>query len=188
MPERADLADQLLHRWREPRRRYHGVQHLTECLAAADELAAGVDERLALWFHDAVHTNTRGSDEAHSAALAQQLLAGVLAPSRIDEVARLVLLTTHHRPLPEDRSGAIVCDADLWVLGAAPQRYLQSVRQVRDEFGLSEQSWRQVRRDQLQRRLSRPIYHTAKGRAREARARANLRSELAELGAQGLAR
>ncbi len=181
LPERADLADHLLHRWREPHRSYHGVQHLAECLAAADELAAGVEERLALWFHDAVHTNTRGSDEAASATLAGHLLAGVLSPPRIDAVTRLVLLTTEHRPLPDDRIGAIVCDADLWVLGAVPQRYRQSVRQVRDEFGLSDRRWTQVRRAQLLQRLSRPIYHTPQGRAREARARANLQAELVGL-------
>jgi len=181
LPARAELAEQLLGRWREPHRHYHGVQHLAECLAAADELGAGVAERLALWFHDAVHTNTRGSDEAASAALAALLLADHLPAVVVDEVTRLILLTIHHQPLAGDRPGAIVCDADLWVLGAAPRRYQQSVRQLRAEFGSSAERWTKLRRDQLRERLAGPIFHGPNQAAREARARDNLQIELSAM-------
>jgi len=168
--------------WSQPHRRYHDLKHLSECLQAATVLGAGVDERLALWFHDAVHTNTPGADEAASAELARQLLAPLLPSERPAEVARLVLLTRHHSPELGDDPGAVVCDADLWVLGADAGRYSASVRDLRAELGVTDQEWTTRRRAQLVERLSRPIYHSRVGAARELRARANLTAELAELG------
>ena len=181
LPEHRAPVDGLLARWSEPGRRYHTVQHLAECLAAATQLGAGTDELLALWLHDAVHTNTPGADEAASARLVGELLGGAIGPSRLHEVSRLVLLTAAHRPVVGDRAGAIVCDADLWVLGAEPARYAESVAQLQAERGLPYATWRGVRWAQVTARLAGPIFHTAAGRAREPRARANLRAERADL-------
>ncbi len=181
LPAHPEVALALLARWREPHRRYHDVRHLQECLAAGELLGAEPDELLALWFHDAVHTNTPGQDEAASAALAQHLLAPLLPPDRVLEVARLVLLTEHHRPDADDRAGAIVSDADLWVLGADAARYAESVADVRAETGLSSEEWRSARRPQLEARLGQPIFHTDQGRLREPLARGNVARELAQL-------
>lgn len=181
LPEYREPVPGLLARWSEPHRRYHTAQHLAECLVAADDLGAGTVELLALWLHDAVHTSTPGRDESASAALARQLLAGALEPERVDEVARLVLLTRLHRPAPGDLAGAMVCDADLWILGASPARYDESVRQLRAESGLSATLWPRARRAQITTRLADPIFHTPSGRGREPRARDNLHRELAGL-------
>lgn len=175
------MAQAVLAGWREPNRRYHDVRHLQECLEAAVRLGGGRDELVALWFHDAVHTNTPGVDEAASAALLLSLLTGRLPEPQLAEATRLVLLTRHHRPEPDDLAGAVVCDADLWVLGAEPHRYAQSVSDLRTETGLDESAWATTRRHQLTARLAGPIYHTPAGVRREARARANLTAELESL-------
>ena len=65
-------------------------------------------------------------------------------------------------------AGAVVCDADLWVLGAEPHRYAQSVSDLRTETGLEEAAWATTRRHQLTARLAGPIYHTPAGVRREA--------------------
>lgn len=171
----------MLAAWREPHRRYHDVRHLTECLDAAGRLGAGRAELLALWFHDAVHTNTPGADEAASAQLLRGLLAGRAAEPLVGEAARLVLLTRRHRPDAGDPAGAVVCDADLWVLGAPPDRYAESVHDLRAELGLDDRDWLRWRRRRLVERLARPIYHSAAAVHREGRARANLIAELAAL-------
>ena len=181
LPQQAGIARGLLDRWSEPHRRYHDLRHLTECLAAAQHLRAGPDELLALWLHDAVHTGTPGRDEADSADVARRLLKGVLPPDRVEEVARLILLTRDHRPELDDSAGAIVCDADLWVLGADPVRYAASVQDLQAELELWGDAWRAVRRPQLEFRLSRPIYHSAPGREREVAARRNTSEELERL-------
>ncbi|MFT4295806.1 MAG: hypothetical protein QM582_10385 [Micropruina sp.] len=171
-------ATAVLAAWAEPHRRYHDTRHLTECLDAASDLGGGVPELLALWFHDAVHTGTPGHDEAASAAFAHTLLAGSVEAGLVEEVSRLVLLTRAHRPEPGDVAGAVVCDADLWVLGATPSRYRESVRDLRAESGLDLDAWVAQRRRRVADRLAAPIYHTAAGTRREARARANLAAEL----------
>lgn len=181
LPRHPDVADGLLARWSQPHRRYHDVRHLAECLAAAQLLGAGADELLALWFHDAVHSNTPGPDEAASARLARQLLAPLLPAARVDEVARLVLITERHQPAPDDVAGAIVSDADLWILGAEAQRYDESVRDLRAELDPGGDDWPTVRRRQIEARLSAPIYWTRAGGGREAAARANLVAESAGL-------
>lgn len=181
LPDPGEPAHTVLAAWAEPHRCYHDARHLAECLDAAGRLGGGVPELLALWFHDAVHTGTPGADEAASAGLAHQLLGGRLADRLIDEVARLVLLTRHHRPARGDFAGALVCDSDLWVLGARPARYAESVRDLRAESRLDDDAWAALRRARLAERLAGPIYHTRLGRHREARARANLTAELRTL-------
>ncbi|NMD45916.1 MAG: hypothetical protein GYA85_04030 [Propionibacterium sp.] len=181
LPGPGEPAHTVLAAWAEPHRRYHDARHLAECLDAAGRLGGGVPELLALWFHDAVHTDTPGADEAASAAFARDLLSGRIARHLVDEVTRLVLLTRHHRPERSDPAGALVCDADLWVLGARPARYAESVRDLRAESRLDDDAWAALRRGRLAERLAGPIYHTRLGRHREARARANLTAELRTL-------
>lgn len=181
LPGLGGPARAVLTAWAEPHRRYHDTRHLTECLDAAGRLGGGVPELLALWFHDAVHTDTPGPDEAASAGFARDLLAGRVAGPQVDEVTRLVLLTRHHRPERGDPAGALVCDADLWVLGARPDRYAESVHDLRAESRLDDGEWAALRRRRLTERLAGPIYHTSIGQRREARARANLAAELRTL-------
>ncbi len=181
LPDVPEPAIAVLAAWGEPHRRYHDVRHLTECLDAAARLGAGRAELLALWFHDAVHTNTPGADEAASAELLRGLLTGRVAEQLVGEAVRLVLLTRHHRPDAGDRAGAAVCDADLWVLGARPDRYAESVRDLRAEIRLDDRDWLAWRRRRLVERLARPIYHSPAALRREGRARANLSAELAAL-------
>ena len=104
-------------------RGYHDRQHLTEVLTHVDELMSPNDPArgpvlLAAWFHDAVYDG-RGDDEERSA----QLALSSLGDSPLGrEVARLVRLTATHRPADDDPAGQVLCDADLGILGAAPDR------------------------------------------------------------------
>lgn len=181
LPE--EVAAELLARWREPHRRYHGVSHLTDGLEALDLLGAGDLERLAYWCHDAVHTNTSPQDELASAEEARALLAPHLPPTEVDEVCRLVLITISHAPMDGDQRAARVADADLHGLGLTWERYLANVQAIRAELpGLTPEEWWARRRAFAERMLARPrIFATELGRERwERSARANLERELAE--------
>jgi predicted metal-dependent HD superfamily phosphohydrolase len=137
LPGHEELGFELLERWGEEHRKYHSRSHLLAVLEALDLLTAPavppLTVSLAAWFHDAVYEGVAGQDEEESARLAEDRLAGTGLPdSEIREVARLVRLTSTHRPEPGDASGALLCDADLSVLGGDPEayaRYLASVRQ-----------------------------------------------------------
>jgi predicted metal-dependent HD superfamily phosphohydrolase len=193
-PGAADRAgSDLLRRWAEPHRRYHDVAHLAAVLSAVDELtghAADADAvRLAAWFHDAVYEagavgDVPGSNEEASAQLAEHALPALgVSPDRVATVARLVRLTATHDPVPGDVDGAVLCDADLAVLGGDPPAYADYARRVRAEYGhLSDADFRAGRAAVLRRLLALdPLYRTETARARwERSARANLAAELAE--------
>lgn len=178
------VVDELLRRWSEPHRHYHSETHLRAGLAALDRLGAGPLERIAFWFHDAVHSNTTPSDEEASADLARRLLVGHRSPSEIDEVRRLVLLTASHRPAADDLPGARVCDADLSPLAAPWEQYVASVAGIRAELPrLDDDRWRDGRSAFLEAFLRRDrLFWTPLGRqAWEEAARANMSRELAAL-------
>ncbi|MFI1018092.1 hypothetical protein [Streptomyces sp. NPDC020965] len=185
-PDPLRYADDLLTRWAEPQRRYHTTAHLTAVLDHIDTLAAHAAEpdlvRLAAWFHDAVYLPDRSENEEHSARLAERALpeAG-LGAEATREVARLVRLTVTHAPDAADTNGAVLCDADLAILAAAPEPYAAYTAAVREEYGfVPDDAFRAGRAAVLRQLLELPsLFHTPYGsRAWEARARHNLTTEL----------
>jgi predicted metal-dependent HD superfamily phosphohydrolase len=183
-------GEQLLRRWSEPQRRYHTLRHLDAVLRAVDTLAAdaGADTdtvRLAAWFHDAVYAPDRSENEERSARLAERVLAELgLPPERVAQTARLVRLTEEHHPAPGDRSGALLCDADLAVLGGPPGDYAAYAAAVREEYAfVPEPQFRAGRAAVLRQLLALPeLFRTPGGIAGyQQRARANLAAELSGL-------
>ncbi|MBE4718539.1 DUF4031 domain-containing protein [Pseudarthrobacter sp. AB1] len=139
MPGHDALFLDLLDRWSEDHRRYHGCTHLLAVLEALDLLTDPADPPrtvlLAAWFHDAVYRGVAGQDEEESARLAKERLADAGLPADdVEEVARLVRLTSDHRPEPGDDNGALLCDADLSVLGGEPEPYARYVAAVREDY------------------------------------------------------
>jgi predicted metal-dependent HD superfamily phosphohydrolase len=190
-PDPEPYGEQLLRRWSEPQRRYHTLRHLDAMLATVDALAegaAGADAdavRLATWFHDAVYAPERSENEERSARLAERVLAELgLAGELTAEVARLVRLTAEHDPAPGDAGGALLCDADLAVLGGPPEAYAAYAAAVREEYAfVPEEGFRAGRAAVLRQLLGLPgLFRTEPGRrAFEAAARRNLEAELAGL-------
>lgn len=183
-----DVGRQVIASWAEPHRRYHTLTHLREVLRHIDELAAhAVDTdavRLAAWYHDVVYTGF-SDDEENSAARAELDLANLhIAPTLVDEVARLVRLTSDHKPASGDRNGEALCDADLAILAAAPERYAAYTAAVRAEYAhVPDEQFRLGRSKVLRALLDGPsLYRTPLAHAHwEAGARANLNAELDRL-------
>lgn len=184
----ADLPDmvqqRLLERWREPHRRYHGVDHLRSGLDALEQLGGERLERIAYWCHDAVHTNTSPADEYASVDVAEELLWGRISDFDLEEVTRLILVTIRHAPREGDVAGARISDADLAGLALEWPRYLENAAGIRAELpALSEAQWRERRSAQLRALVTRDrIFHTEYGFAQwEDRARVNMLRELQEM-------
>jgi predicted metal-dependent HD superfamily phosphohydrolase len=186
LPDAPALGADLLRRWAEPWRHYHDVEHLADVLRALDELSMPppVTIRLAAWFHDAVYDPHAADNEERSAELAASTLRGAgVHPVDVAEVVRLVRLTASHVPTPDDPAGALLCDADLAILGSPPTRYARYVADVRLEYDhVPDDDFRAARSRILREFLRRPaIYRTATGRARwESAARRNLSAELGD--------
>jgi predicted metal-dependent HD superfamily phosphohydrolase len=187
MPGHDALFLDLLDRWGEEHRKYHGRTHLLAVLEALDVLTepapAPRTVLLAAWFHDAVYRGAAGQDEEESARLAEDRLAGAGLPDAdVEEVARLVRLTSDHSPEPGDDDGALLCDADLSVLGSQPEPYARYVAAVREDYAHIGDADFAAGRAAVVRRLLEldPLFHSE--RARELwldAARRNLQGELA---------
>ncbi|MDG4784127.1 metal-dependent phosphohydrolase [Micromonospora sp. WMMD961] len=187
----ARAGERLLDRWREPHRHYHSVSHLTAVLDVVDEYADLADRvdlvRLAAWFHDAVYDPRAAghANERDSAALADQVLTGLGVPaSAVSEVRRLVLLTAGHTVAPDDRDGALLCDADLAVLAGPPANYERYATAIRREYShVPEPAFRTGRAAVLTGLLALPALFRLPPLASrwEEPARDNVRRELAAL-------
>jgi predicted metal-dependent HD superfamily phosphohydrolase len=187
MPGHDSLFLDLLDRWGEEHRKYHGRTHLLAVLEALDVLtepaAAPRTVLLAAWFHDAVYRGAAGQDEEDSARLAEDRLEHAGLPAAdVEEVARLVRLTSDHRPDQADDDGALLCDADLSVLGGEPEPYARYVAAVREDYAHIGDADFAAGRAAVVRHLLEldPLFHSE--RARELwldAARRNLQGELA---------
>lgn len=194
-PEAVESAgNDLVRRLAEPHRHYHTAQHVAEMIDALQELteaeeldsSAATIARLAAWFHDAVYDPSAGQglNELASAELATDRLSGLGARrAHVGLVRDLVLATSSHE-LTSERTSAAFHDADLWILSAPVERYVQYTDQVRREYAaVPDLAFRTGRAAVLRPFLDRiSIYATASARDRwEDRARANLTSELESL-------
>ena len=181
----------LVARHDDPGRHHHTFDHASEVVDAVLGLHSQGDDWaspvLAAWFHDVVYdpTATRGANEGASAVVAHDALASLGASlTSVGSVVRLITLTASHDPLPNDRAGAVLCDADLSVLGADDDRYDRYVADVRSEYAhVPDDAWSEGRRRVLRSFLDRPtIFRTDAGRERwEAAARTNISRELSSL-------
>ena len=180
---------EVLARYNEPRRAYHTLQHLAECLALRAALttpcAKPAEIEIALWFHDAIYDPARNDNEARSAAWLDEaaVRAGITRDVR-DRLHDLVMVT-RHSAAPRTPDEALLVDIDLAILGAPEERFAEYEVQVRKEYSrVAEWLYRRKRREILAGFLERPeIYSTTECRQRfEAQARRNLARSIAALG------
>lgn len=179
----------LVAAYSEIHRAYHDRRHLAEVLHHVGELSAYAADveavRLAAWFHDAVYDPVRSDNEERSAAWAEETIAHLRLPARlVAEVARLVRLTALHDPGSDDPNGSVLCDADLAILAADPDRYAAYAQGVRHEYrALDDAAFTAGRTQVLRALLDRPVlFRTPPGRMHWAEAaRVNLEGELRRL-------
>lgn len=178
----------LLARYAEPHRHYHTIEHIRFCL---NELAISRSShqnhpavRLSIWYHDAIYNPTREDNEAKSAELAEsEMIEGGLRQSIIQEIVRIIHLTTHISSLPGQDIAALVCDIDLAILGQSRADFDQYECAIRAEYRhVPELVFSERRTDILRQFVARPaIYFTQDFRDRyESIARANLQRAIAK--------
>lgn len=170
-------------------RYYHNLAHVRQVLETVERLAPYAEAppavKLAAWFHDAIYEPGADDNEARSARYLRATFEPLAAPEAVvEEAARLILLTEKHEAAGGDGNGRVLLDADLAILGAEPTTYKQHARAIRQEFAhIPEKAYRRGRAAVLRRLLQRqPLYYTRPiQEEREARARRNIRWELAIL-------
>jgi predicted metal-dependent HD superfamily phosphohydrolase len=183
---------ELIERYAEPHRRYHGVAHIDALAGLFEEVAAGPGWRqpaevaLAILFHDAVYQPGRADNEARSAQLARERLIDWGQVDR-ERVAALIEATAAHglAQTEGDLDFGHFLDADIAILGAPPDVYDRYARGVFEEYApvVDEPAFRTGRRSFVQSQLAQAqLFHTLWFKDHyEAIARENLARELAEL-------
>jgi len=195
------LTDALLNRiadlHRGPDRGYHGWTHPLALLDLWKDVRDGLDDplavRCAILLHDAVYELRAADNEARSAALAAEMLDGIVPPETLARTVRLIEATAKHAipdNLPADEHGdmAMFLDMDLAIL-AAPQAEFDAYEAgVRHEYReVPEAAFRAGRARILEGFLARDaLYLSPWGRAAfEAGARANLDRSIRRLREDG---
>lgn len=187
------LKNELSALYDAPSRHYHGMEHIRALLELARQYRAELADpeavEAAIWFHDAIYDSRAKDNEAQSAALARERLAGRIDAGRLDRIAAMIEATATHR-LPDLgdsgglRDAALFLDMDLSVLGAEPGAFAAYELAVREEYGwVPEAAWLTGRASVLKGLLARDaIFHTPEFRGRfEAQARRNMAASLAAL-------
>jgi predicted metal-dependent HD superfamily phosphohydrolase len=173
--------EDLIKRHSEVQRKYHTLQHLSECIAWFEQvgnLAKRPHEvEIALWFHDAIYDLQSHENEEQSAGLAcLSLMTANVSSDVIERIAQLVLATAHsvESTLHDEQ---LLVDIDLSILGAPPARFAEYEVQIRDEYGFVEETlFRTKRREILLSFLERKRIYTTDPMFNdlEAQARTNL--------------
>ena len=124
--------------YREPHRRYHGVEHIVHCLRQFDVAADRMDEpdavEMAVWFHDAIYEVLAKDNELRSAELFAELAGGRGSEPFRSKVHELIMATTHLDPPPRTLDESFMLDIDLSSFGRPWEEFLSDSREVRAEL------------------------------------------------------
>lgn len=161
-------------------RHYHTLHHVEalveSLLPLQDQFKHWPTVVLAIAYHDAVYNVLKKDNEEQSAALAKKKLAGIgFPPAEIERCVQFILATQHHAPADEEIN--LFTDADLAILGAAPDAYALYTRQIRQEYSIyPDLLYNPGRKKVLQHFLAMPqVYKTETFSSRlEGQARVNL--------------
>lgn len=181
---------ELRRRYAEPHRAYHTWMHLQHLF---DQLAPQGEELpcatcWAGFYHDAVYDPHAKDNEAASARLARERLsAWNVEAAVVEKTARMIEASADHlHARVDDDETARFLDADLSILGAAPERYRAYAEAVRQEYAfMPKAEFRAGRTAFLTKLLNAPKIFRAPGFAAclEGQARANIGEELKRLAA-----
>jgi predicted metal-dependent HD superfamily phosphohydrolase len=137
------LLDQIRDLHSGPDRGYHGWSHPLALLAllreVEDRLHDPLAVRCAILLHDAVYEPRRADNEDRSAALARDLLTGVIAADTLERTIALIEATKAHAipdGLAENEAAdmAVFLDMDLSILAASDAAFDAYEDGVRHEY------------------------------------------------------
>ena len=136
-----DVYLDLLHRYQEPQRYYHTLQHIKECFAHQDYVQKAAhfpaEVAMAIWYHDAIYDVRAQDNEARSAELATEVLRDAGAnKAQIERIRQHIMATKTHQSnqANENKDSDILLDIDLLILAAEPSRFEEYQQQIRQEY------------------------------------------------------
>lgn len=180
MKAELEMLARLQRRYAEPHRHYHVWSHVQACLRASrllmpPEPPQEVD--LALLFHDAIYDPLAADNEERSAALLLEEGGAVGLDTLLLLRAGNLIRATKHSEATATGLAAVVVDADLSILGEAPEVFGAYEAAVRQEYWMVPDDIYDAGRTRIMRQfLTRPtIYATSRAQQLwEEQARRNL--------------
>jgi predicted metal-dependent HD superfamily phosphohydrolase len=137
-PERERLWQEVEQAHSAKGRHYHTLAHLEHLhaeLEAAREQATDTDALvLATAYHDLIYSVTRHDNEARSAERMHERLAPLGLPEPLLRSIHGHIRATQAHHASNDPDTDLFTDADMSILGAAPERYQAYAAQVRREY------------------------------------------------------
>jgi predicted metal-dependent HD superfamily phosphohydrolase len=173
----------IVGRYKERKRHYHNLEHVTRLLALCDELEiSDPDIMLAVIYHDIIYRPGSLKNEEKSAAYARESLGRLGVDSdRVGQVCEMILATASHLIPQDDPLTQTLLDLDMSILGSLREDYQAYADGVRKEYSwIPEFVFRKKRRRFLEKVLGVEfIFHTDLFREKyEASARRNMKWEL----------
>ncbi|MDO8516646.1 MAG: N-methyl-D-aspartate receptor NMDAR2C subunit [Nanoarchaeota archaeon] len=189
-----NLFFKLLNFYSHPKREYHNLRHIYECLNEFESAKHLIEKKeeteIAIWFHDAIYDVNLGNNEEKSAELACEILKEQRFKT-YNDVSDLILATKHNLILPElaeNFDTRALMDIDLSILGKPEEDFFDYEKGIKMEYfpvlrNLTEKEFKIGRVGFLFKLLSRiyehNLYQTSFFRDKyEAQAKSNLEKSL----------
>jgi predicted metal-dependent HD superfamily phosphohydrolase len=139
-----DAYKEIVHRYCDPRRYYHTLEHIDYCLTEAQRIRflfnRPNEAMLALIFHDIVREPGMAYDMEYnkvmSARLAKHMLTDIGMPdSSIQLVSRLIMVTAYHQSSisPSTPDEALIRDVDFSPIGLWEHDFVQNEKLIEKE-------------------------------------------------------
>ena len=176
-----DFLNYLISLYEQPHRKYHGLNHIKECLMELEQVMAYASYPevivMAIWFHDAIYYPREKDNEEKSAALATGIMKSANAlPRVVKNIREYVMATKGHTDIGKKYYDIdLFVDIDLSILGKPEDRFDEYDEQIRDEYSFVPiEEYRKGRISLLQKFLARkriyqtrPFYNKYESQARQ---------------------
>jgi predicted metal-dependent HD superfamily phosphohydrolase/GNAT superfamily N-acetyltransferase len=133
----------ITERYLEPQRHYHTLRHVQELLEQMQLVEAELEQPYAvilmIFFHDVVYDPQAKDNEDKSAELFEQFCGrcnGCIPDKVVQLVRDGILFTKHHMQCPTwaHKDIKAFLDMDIAILGSNKERYVEYMRQIRQEY------------------------------------------------------
>ncbi len=133
-----DLWKEIENNYSSPARHYHSLTHLNHLLGELSTVRADLNNwdciLFTLFYHDVIYNPLQKNNEAASAEFAKKDLQLLSVPEAlINRCISQILATKSHEP-STDMDTNYFLDADLSILGAGCEAYIQYTKQIRQEY------------------------------------------------------
>lgn len=133
-------ADDIINRWNEPWRSYHGISHLFKSLSLLETNYSNISQndlfalRVAIIFHDVVYLPYRDDNEIESCRLMYKYCE-YLPTLALENIDNLIMQSKHNEKPTENNINIIFWEIDNNILlNPEPESLLEYERAIRMEY------------------------------------------------------